>query len=205
MQKLSDKRTRELLEAASYEVRNTEFKSPFAWTGARSRWLKEQCTRTVLGMSNTRSGGDLVIGIEEGKNKQVRLKGLTDKQVSTFEDYDGIKGFIDGFASPNTIFDLSLGIYRNKKFVVFNIQDFEEIPVICRKNGQEKDILRKDDIYVRSKKAQYSTIRAGELELREIIDMAVDKQHSNLVGRGWVRANQFSLSKFYKKQIKDLD
>lgn len=74
-----------------------------------------------------------------------------------------------------------------------------------QKGWSTQGILRKDDIYVRSKKGPYSTIRATELELREIIKMAADKERIELRARGYVKTGELTTEQFYKQQIKDLE
>ncbi len=190
---------------AGYELRNREFKAPFLWSDSNSRWLKEKLARVVLGITNTRSGGQVVIGVEENKDKKLVLKGVADAQLKTFENYDGIKGYIDGFSHTETNFDISWGELQGKKYVVFTVQEFDEIPVICKKDGQEKDVLKKDVIYARSKKAPDSTIPVTDIELREIIHMAVDKEKSNLKLRGWNRKGEVSPEDFYRSKVKDIE
>jgi len=201
---LTDEQMAALLEAG-YELRSREFKSPFLWSDANSRWLKEKVTRAVLGMTNTRLSGQIIIGVEEGKQKELILRGLTDDQLDSFKNYDRIKGYIDGFSHTETNFDISWGESQSKKYVVFTIQEFYEIPAICKKDGQEKDILKKDIIYARSKKAPYSTIPVTDIELREIIHMAIDKEKNDLKTRGWTKNDEVLPEDFYKSKIKDID
>lgn len=203
MNKLADEQIAALLEAR-YEFRNMEFKSPFLWSDSSSRWLREKVVRAVLGMTNTKLSGQIIIGIEEGKQKELILKGLTDNQLDSFQDYDHIKGYIDGFSHTETNFDISWGESKSKKYVVFTIQEFYEIPAICKKDGQEKNVLKKDVIYARSKKAPYSTIPVTDIELREIIHMAVDKEKNDLKTRGWTKKDDFLSEDFYKSKIKDI-
>jgi len=193
-----------MLLEAGYETRSIEFKSPFLWSDDNSKWLKEKVVRAVLGMTNTRSGGQIIIGVSEDNNRII-LDGLTNKQLNSFNDYDGIKGFIDGFSYTGTIFDISCGSFENKKFIIFTILEFYEIPVICKKDGMERDILKKDIIYARSMKSPYSTIQATYLELREVIHMAVDKETYDLGKRGWVRKTRIDSEKFYKDKVKDIE
>ncbi len=204
MNKLINEQMAALLEAG-YELRNREFKSPFLWSDINSRWLKEKVARAILGMTNTRSGGQIIIGIKEGKKNELIPRGLTDNQLNSFKDYDGIKGYIDGFSHTETNFDISWGELQNNKYVVFTVQEFYEIPAICKKDGQEKNILKKDVIYTRSKKAPYSTIPATDIELREMIHMAVDKEKYDLRTRGWIRKGDVSPEDFYKNKVKDID
>ena len=193
-----------ILLEAGYETRSIEYKAPFLWSDNNSRWLKEKVVRAVLGMTNTRTGGQIIIGISENQNRII-LEGLSDEQLSSFNDYDGIKGYIDGFSYSGTIFDISYGSFENKKFIVFTIQEFYEIPAICKKNGSEKNILKKDIIYSRSIKAPYSTIPVTDMELREIIHMAVDKENNNLKERKWIRKTEISPKEFFKDKVKDME
>lgn len=203
MKEISKEQLAMLLEAG-YETRSIEFKPPFLWSDINSRWLKEKVVRAVLGMTNIRLGGQIIIGVSENQN-EIILEGLTDEQLDSFNDYDGIKGYIDGFSYTGTIFDISSGFFENKKFIIFSIQEFYEIPAICKKNGQERDILKKDIIYTRSIKAPYSTIPVTDMELREIIHMAVDKEKYDLEVRGWIRKMGIEPEKFYKDNIQDIE
>ena len=125
-------------------------------------------------------------------------------QLKTFEDFDGIKGYIDGFSYTNTDFDMAWGEHSGNRFVVITTQEFSEIPAICRKDGQTTGTLRKDDLYARSKRAPYGSIRATEAELREMIKLAVDKEKADLKSRGYVKKSAVSPEDYYKKQIEDL-
>lgn len=203
MKRLTNDQMAQMLEVG-YELRNLEHKPPFGWNDNNSTWVKEKLTRAVLAMTNIRYGGQIIIGIDETKTKEIRLTGLTDVQLKTFEDFDGIKGFIDGFSYTNTDFDIEWGEHNGSKFVVITVQEFSEIPAICRKDGQTTGTLRKDDIYARSKRAPYSSIRVTETELREMIKMAIDKEKTDLKSRGYVKKSIVSPEEFYKKQIKDL-
>src|SRR4030042_5166116 len=111
-------------------------------------------------MTNTRYGGQVVVGIEVKDDRTITLKGVTDEQLKSFNDMDGIKGVVDGFSFTNTDFDINWGDHEGKKYVVFTIQEFAEIPAICRKNGDSKGVLTAYDIYARSKKAPYGSITA---------------------------------------------
>lgn len=203
MKKLLDEQIAQLLEAG-YELRNIEHKPPFDWNDEKSQWVIEKVIRAILAMTNTRYGGQIIIGIEVSDDRSVNLKGVTDEQLESFDDFDGVKGIIDGYSFTNTDFDISWGVHESKKYVVFTVQEFSEMPVICRKNGNSRGVLTVYDIYARSKKAPYGSIKATDAELREIIHMAVDKEKSNLKSREWVKKSTITPEDFYNKQIKDL-
>jgi len=150
-------------------------------------------------MTNTFSGGRIVIGVTENlKTRKFELTGLTEEQLKSFENYDSIKSTVDGFSTIQTDFDIDKCIHEGKSYIVVTVREFTDIPTLCRKDGTT-DKLKKDDMYVRSKKAQYSTTRVSELEIREIVNMAVDKQTKDLQKRGWSR-NIPNVKDFYSKE-----
>lgn len=203
MKKLLDEQIAQLLEAG-YELRNIEHKPPFGWNDEKSQWVMEKVIRAILAMTNTRYGGQIIIGIEVSDDRSVNLRGVTDEQLKSFGDFDGVKGIVDGYSFTNTDFDISWGAHESKKYVVITVQEFSEIPAICRKNGDSRGVLTVYDIYARSKKAPYGSIKITDAEFREIIHMAVDKEKSNLKSRGWANKSTISPEDFYNKQIKDL-
>lgn len=203
MKQLSEEQITQFLEAG-YELRNKEYKPPFRWDDGKSKWAREKVIRAILAITNTRYGGQVMVGIEVKDDRTITLKGVTDEQLKSFDDMDGIKGVVDGFSFTNTDFDISWGEHEGKKYVVFTIQEFAEIPAICRKNGNSKGVLTAFDIYARSKKAPYGSIKATDTELREMIHMAVDKEKIDLKSRGWTKKSGVSPEDFYKQQIKDL-
>jgi len=203
MKKLSEEQIAQLLEAG-YELRDKEYKPPFSWDDGKSKWAREKVIRAILAMTNTRYGGQVMVGIEVEDDRKITLKGVTDEQLKSFDDMDGIKGVVDGFSFTNTDFDINWGEHEGKKYVVFTVQEFTEIPAICRKNGDSRGVLTAFDIYARSKKAPYGSIKATDAELREIIRMAVDKEKTDLKSRGWTKKSGVSPEEFYKQQIKGL-
>lgn len=202
MNKISEEQLGSFIEAG-HETRNLEYKPGFAWNQNGNEWLTEKIIQTILAMTNTPSGGYVILGIEE-KDDKYNLKGVSDEHLKTYSDFDRIKGQIDGFTYSSTEFDLSWGEYQGNKFVVFAIQEFYEWPVVCRHNGKKVDLLRKDDIYARSRRSPYGSIRATELELREIIKLAIKKEKVERGQQGWIQRPEVNAESFYKRQVKDL-
>lgn len=173
---------------AGYETRNLEFKPGFLWTDDDALWLREKVIQTMLGMANTRDGGSIVIGVNERDGK-LEFTGVSDDQLNAFV-YDEVKGAVDGYASPSLSFDMAKALYQGAKYVVISVSEFDEIPIISRDDGgyttQKGDyLLRRGDIYVRSQSGPAGTRRVTETEMREIIEMAIDKGQQKLRDRGW--------------------
>lgn len=222
----------ELLRSG-HERRDVEFKSAFKWNNRTDTlWLREKVARSVIAMSNSRlglDGGRIVIGAKENDSSI----GLTSEQIESFRDYDTIKDQIDKFTSSQTDFDIDWGEYKKnknnlEKYVIITVRRFVEMPLICKRDGhsQEKctkdsicpygrheETLRKFDIYARSKTGRPASIRATDFELREIIEMGVEKE---MLKSGYIKSSpnrmrrkvEKSVSKEQKKkldeQIKDI-
>ncbi len=188
-----------------YELRRIEFKAPFAWDNEElSLWLREKVIRGILGLANTKDGGDIIIGIEEKDDKAIELVELTEKQIKSF-NYDLIKNIVDSYASPSVEFDIVEGKHSVKRFLTIRVREFDDIPIICRKNGQHKGkILEQGNIYCRSRSGSPATITVTEKELREILELAVDKNMQGLKKRGYIRENRDDVKNAFSKQIQDI-
>jgi hypothetical protein len=195
----------ELLEGAT-ERRGLEFKEPFRWEKGIT-WIEECLIRAILAMANRPQGGRIVIGIAEDKQtKKNAFVGLTQAEVDSFEDTDHIKSKVDSFSYTGIDFEVMSGPFLGKSFVVFEVTEFDELPVICKEQGvshlanRKADgtpgtpVLEKDTIYARSIKGQISSKRATDAELREIIRLATDKEHIQWTARQ-MRAAGYAQSK----------
>ena len=69
------------------------------------------------------------------------------------------------------------------KYHAAGIGEFTQLPVVCKKNGKD---LKRGDIFTRSRR-KYETARVGsQTEMREILDLAVDKEIRRLRSRGLI-------------------
>lgn len=204
MRKFNDAIARDIFEATDNERRNLEFKPGFEWNKPDANWVKEKVIRAVIGMSNTKGGGYVVIGVNEEKHR-FDFKGLSSQHVASFADYEGIKGVIDSFVYGFVEFQIGIVEYNERNFVTFIVSEFEETPNLCKKNGQENGILTKDELYVRGKSSSPATIKAGDLELREIIRMAADKERVELNTRGFAKTPDSNVIEYYRTINQDLE
>ncbi len=213
MRKMSTEDFRMRIEAG-HENRRMEFKPPFRWNDKKVPFLKEKVIQTILGFTNTKDGGELILGVSEGqrnhKTSNIKLEGLTRKQFESF-NYDAIKESVDKHASLTVNFELFEYIDpdNGKQFIIISISEFSEFPIICKRNGQvvNKDndrILRRGDVYCRSMRGRPSVIRVTEAEMQEIIELAIDKGRRKLRARGYIAEDERQARKFLHEQIKDL-
>lgn len=172
---MTDQEFAEVL-ALGYERRGTEFKGP----GPRSAPLFfAKVVRAVLGMANQQDGGWVVIGVEDmaGVLKPV---GLTESDVATWR-YDDVAAGIAAYADPFVTIDLEIREHESKRFVLLKVREFEEIPVLCRK--EYPDVLRPGGCYVRTRRKPETSEIPSQTEMRELLDLAVRKGLRKFMGQ----------------------
>lgn len=121
----------------------------------------------------------IVIGIEDKTLKRV---GLTDEQIKSF-DSDLIKDQIAPYADPAVRLRVhKIADSAGLRFVVIDVQEFEEIPIICRKDCTD---VKKGDLYFRSPSQKPQSARVSEAsDLRNILDRATVKRMKTLRDMG---------------------
>jgi predicted HTH transcriptional regulator len=156
-------------------------------------------------MSNIRDGGYLILGFEQDNNT-FRPTGAKEADISTF-NYDNVKSFVSEFADPYVEFFMEVITDEkdNKKFLVFTINEFNEIPVICKRDGLEH--LEKGTIYTRSRRMPETVRVPTNAEMREIIDMAIEKgirKYIETSYRGGLQIRAFTQEDEYEKELENI-
>ena len=152
---------------AHTERRECEFKGGLAWED-----LQLQITKGVLALSNLQGGGYVIIGVTKNREtNQHEPTGLQESDSRTY-DHDQVSEFVNNFADPHVDIELKHFFDGSKYFVVIQVFEFEEIPVICKR---ETTGIFKGRIYCRSHRKMESSPELSVSELREIIELAVDK------------------------------
>lgn len=168
---------KELIEIVIHgnEERNIEYKSTMNWNDSR---IKAKITKSVLAMVNLRDGGFLVLGVEPEQHNPV---GMSKDDFDSFSQ-DDISQHISEYADPFVEVTLNkICIESNhpdekiagNKYIVIQVREFEELPVICKKDGVEN--LNEGEIYIRTRRKYESAKVPSQTEMREILDLAVDK------------------------------
>lgn len=150
------------LEAGRSERRDLEYKRGGSWNS-----LKYNITKAALAMANLEGGGHIIIGMAEDESGRYNLSGLLEKDARTYK-IDDISEFINKYADPYV--EINLGTFQN--VVVIQVFEFEEVPVICKKDS---DDLERGRIYVRSRRKNESTPKPTAFDVKEILDNAIDK------------------------------
>lgn len=151
-----------------YEERNLEYKRSISWNDSLT---KLRIAKSILAMSNIRDGGYIIIGIEEEDGHFIPT-GMNEDDLVTFNS-DDIADFVSTCADPYVRFSLHNIEFEDKKFLVLQVEEFEKIPVICKKDYG--NILHKGVIYTRSRRKPESIAIPSQNEMREILDIAIEK------------------------------
>jgi len=162
------------------EERDLEYKRSVSWDEPNA---KATITRSILGMVNLRGGGSIILGVEQQDDDFV-LIGMRSNHARSFSQ-DEVAAYVNEHADPFVEIEVALVPYDGKEFIVIQVQEFAEIPVICRKEIflDGKAHLRKGSIYTRSRRI-YETVEVpSQTEMREIIELAIDKGIRRLIER----------------------
>ncbi|MGA2231082.1 MAG: ATP-binding protein, partial [Tepidisphaeraceae bacterium] len=116
---------------APTEDRRREFKRSGPWNQ-----LKFKIARAALAMANTHGGGLIVLGVQDD-GQGCTPAGMSGDHMETYND-DEIKTFVNQHADPY----VSCSIYRaaidEKKFIVIDVAEFEEFPVVCKRSCNDE-------------------------------------------------------------------
>jgi predicted HTH transcriptional regulator len=148
--------------------------------GARSdQFLAARVVRAALGMANHEGGGWIVIGIEEEPDGTFDLVGVPEANLAGW-NHDDVSAMINGCAQPHIAVETSHVQTDGRGFVVVRLQEFIDVPVICKAQGPtppgDRQIYRKDVCYARSRRKP-ETIEAmsDATTWRTLIDLAGNK------------------------------
>ncbi len=166
----------ESILALGKETRRIEFKRSEPWNVNQ---MRGKITKTILGMSNIRDGGVIVIGVQGNVDGSYSQVGVQAAHLGTY-DPDQIGRHVLNFADPSAVFSVSRLTFGGNTFVVFEVQEFAEIPIVCRADGPEG--LERGKIYTRNDVPETVAV-PGETEMREILTMAIDKGMRAYVAR----------------------
>ena len=162
-------RAKELLEIiySGSESRHLEYKESMDWG---HELTKAKITRAILSFANTQDGGVIVVGVKQVDNK-FSFDGMSDEHIKTF-DHDNIANHVANYADPYVDFTLKIVEDAGKKFVVIQVPEFSEHPVICKRDGLD---LKNGALFIRMKGKPGTSEISSNSEIREILDIAVRK------------------------------
>ena len=157
------------------EERNLENKTGMPWNADPD--YRAEVAATAMAMANIRDGGVIVLGI--GPDTYQPAPGSWDTSGYT---HDIIARFVNGYASPEVSLTVT-AVQDDERplpngnlpdFVVIEVQEFFEYPVVCRQSGQGK--LKEGALLARGVAMHQTHEVSREAETREILDLAVTKE-----------------------------
>lgn len=155
------------------EERNLEYKCGGSWTDLRFRIIK-----AVLALANIPDGGVVVVGLRK-EGETYHPDGVHSADCDTFTQ-DDVSVLVNEYADPFAEVTVSHVAHEGRQFVVIQVREFEEHPVVCKKDGPG---LRRGAIYTRPRRKCESVEVPGHVDLREILDRAVERGMRALLGR----------------------
>jgi len=131
--------------------------------------------RAVLGMSNRRDGGYVIVGVEETEGALVP-QGLSPDDLRTWTP-DHVGDAFAVYADPSVQFTVTTPSIGAKAFVVIRVEEFAEMPVLCKKgyNRGQDVILREGACYIRSRRKPETVEVSTIADMRDLLELATDK------------------------------
>lgn len=133
--------------------------------------------RAALSMANRRDGGIIVLGVEETAG-QLNAVGMAVEDLSSWS-HDNTADGLATYADPSISFELSAHESNGARFVVIEIYEFSDVPVICKKDFS--GVLRAGACYVRSRRKPESVELPGQTEMRDLLELALEKRLRHFV------------------------
>jgi predicted HTH transcriptional regulator len=158
------------LIALKHELRGVECKPPGPRTDKK---LQASVIRAMLGMANHRDGGLVIIGVEDSLTS-LEPVGLSSTDLASWKRYDDLASSAAEYTDPSINFELEIHEYAGNKYVLLIVKEFEDIPVLCKKDYPEK--LRKGACYVRSRRKPETIEVPTQEDMRDLLDLATEKR-----------------------------
>ena len=152
-----------------HELRGIEVRGPGP---SSERQLFARFVKAVLGVSNRRDGGRVIIGVEDQGN-MLDPVGLSEADLTTW-NYDDVADRLARYADPSVTFDLEVREYNGHKFVVIQVDEFTDVPVLCK--SAFDDVLRDGACYVRTRRKPETTEIPAQADMRDLLDLAIEKR-----------------------------
>jgi hypothetical protein len=165
-------RLKERVEVAigtGYETQEVEFKESASWSS-----LEWGVVRTLLGMANLPYGGFVLVGASE-RGDIWDFSGMTDEHLSSY-DADDIAARVDQYASPSVRVQSVVHRDDDVSFLVIAVDAFDEVPIVCKKDGPQGSRLVEGEVYVRpSGMPRTERVRRAH-QMHDLLEAAAEKR-----------------------------
>lgn len=152
------------------EERHVEFKRTMNWSDIGT---KSKVVKSSMAMANLRDGGFIVFGIERQADDSYIPVGMKPEDYDSFKQ-DEVSMEVSNYADPFVELTVQKVERDNKLFAIIQIREFLDLPILCKRDGAER--LRNGAIYVRPRRKYETAELPSQVDLREILDLAVEKK-----------------------------
>lgn len=173
------------------EETHIEYKDSMRWSKKpeknKDKIVIFKIIRAMLAMANHTNGGVIVIGEKEKGNGEFNPVGISKANSDSFK-YDDISRYLKGISSMPIQFKIDRDTMsidgRERRFVIIQIAESTEIPIICIKSEKYDETkqsygdniaLRENAIYIRSKSPIESREISSVAEWKDLIDRVIEK------------------------------
>jgi predicted HTH transcriptional regulator len=151
-----------------------EFKQSMNWADDAA---KAKVVKAALAMVNKRDGGILIFGLTAPANAGLHtFDGMPRADYESFNQ-DDVMAKVNAHASPSIDLTVHHVTIDGKQCVAIEIREFAEYPVMCSNDlvVTGRVFVSKGRVYCRSRRMPESTeVRSAE-DMRDIIEIAIDK------------------------------
>ncbi len=159
------------------ESEELDYKAAQNWNNL-TRSGKARFARHCMAMANTK-GGYIVVGVGEDKTgRPCVYAGVNDRQCKSFDPTD-VGNSVNRFSDPPSDFDVERPVVDGKRYVVFVIRRFSEIPHVCAVSCNSE--LQQGVFYIRTADASSRPAYKAS-EIHGIVQRALRNQRE-LLGR----------------------
>ncbi len=158
------------LLSLGHELRSFEVKGPGT---RRDEAYCANVARAAMAMGNLKDGGVICLGIDEPRMTDMQ-PGLSPEQLVEWSDFDEVNVALSKYADP----PLSLRVNRlsldsGADVVVLEVEEFDDVPHVCKRNFQGK--LQEGMTYYRPRGKPESVPVPSASSMHELLDLAIAK------------------------------
>jgi len=161
------------------EERNLEYKQSMSWQEPTTR---AKIAKSAMAMANLPDGGAIVLGIKK-EGETYDPEGMEPGHAESFKQ-DDVMDFVNAYADPYVELTVAPVYDGQKQFIVIQVREFDQLPVVCKKSGEEG--LERGALFTRTRRKCETAKVSSQTEMREILDRAVDIQIRRLRERGLI-------------------
>lgn len=160
------------------ETPNQDYKESLIW-GKNNKDACLEIIKDILSMANIKDGGRIIFGV---RNSDLEYIGVSEASWNSF-DVTPINQLLHQYADPVFTCSIVKRVIDDKKVIVIDVPEFIEAPIVCKSSAfssQNKEILRKGTIYIRTAKCTSEAISSVE-EMRSILGRSITKKSDELL------------------------